>query len=201
MRVLVACECSGIVRDAFRALGHDAWSCDLLPCDRNPKWHFQSDAIEIAEMNGGMYWDLMIAHPPCDFLSASGNRWLYEACSRGTPEHRIADRELAIEFFLKLWKTKIRKVAIENPRPHPYVLKKVGQAAQIIQPWEFGDKATKGTCLWLRGLPPLMATIIENGKDRHPLCHREAPGPKRKSNRSRTYPGIAAAMAKQWGGY
>lgn len=143
---------------------------------------------------------MMIAHPPCDFLTQSANRWLYEACSRGTPEQRVKDREIAIAFFLMLRNAPINKIAIENPRPHPYVISKIGNCSQIIQPWEFGEKAKKGTCLWLKNLPPLMATIIEQKKDHNACCHREAPGPRRKSNRSRTYPGIAKAMAAQWGG-
>lgn len=195
MRVIVACECSGRVRDAFRARGHDAWSCDLMPCESDPEWHYQSDILSgILDKD----WDLMIGHPPCDFLTNSGNRWLYETCSRGTPEQRVKDRENGILFFLALWNCPIPRICLENPRPHPYVVSRIGPPNQVIQPWEFGEKATKATCLWLRGLPPLMATIIEQGKDRKPLVHREPPGPKRKSNRSRTYEGIAQAMAKQW---
>lgn len=195
MRVLVACEFSGIVRDAFRARGHDAWSCDLEPCERGPRHHIQGDVLE--QLGNG--WDLMIAHPPCDFLTNSGNRWLYEACSRGTPEQRKKDRDDALQFFLWLKMSAIPKIAIENPTPHPYVIEKVGMYQQRVQPWEFGEKATKGVCLWLKNLPPLMATIIETGDNRKPECWLESPGPKRKKNRSRTYPGIAAAMAEQWG--
>lgn len=194
MRVLVACEFSGIVRDAFKAKGHDAWSCDLLPTER-PGKHIQDDVLK--HLNDG--WDLMVGHPPCDFLTNSGNRWLYESCSRGTPEQRIVDRDEAIQFFCALKSAPIKKIALENPQPNPYVVQKIGRFQQKIQPWEFGDKATKGVCLWLKNLPPLMATIIEQGKDRKPECHHEPPGPKRKMNRSRTYPGIAKAMADQWG--
>lgn len=194
MKVLVGCEFSGIVRDAFKARGHDAWSCDLLPTERVGN-HIQDDVLK--HLNDG--WDLMIGHPPCDFLAASGNRWLYETCSRGTPEQRIQDRECAIKFFLSLRNAPIQKIALENPQPHPYVIQAVGHYQQKIQPWEFGDKATKGVCLWLKNLPPLMATIIEVGADRNPICWKEAPGVDRKKNRSRTYLGIAQAMANQWG--
>lgn len=193
-RILVACECSGIVRDAFSELGWDAWSCDLMPSER-PGNHYQCDVMEVL----GLGWDMMIGHPPCDFLTNSGNRWLFEKCSTGTPEERIANREIAIQFFLHLWNAPIKRIAIENPRPHPYVTKIIGRCSQMIQPWEFGEAATKGTCLWLKNLPPLMATIVELGTNRRPLCHREPPGKQRKANRSRTYAGIAKAMANQWG--
>lgn len=192
----MACECSGRVRDAFRARGHDAWSCDLMPCESDPSWHIQCDVLDGVLDQG---WDMMIGHPPCDFLTLSGNRWLYECCSTGSPEERIKNREKAIDFFLALWNANIPKIALENPIPHPYVIGKVGRYSQKIQPWEFGEKATKATCLWLKGIPPLMATIIEQGKDRRPLSYFESPGPNRKRNRSRTYLGIASAMAKQWG--
>lgn len=198
MKVIIGCERSGVVRRAFRARGHDAWSCDLEPADDGSEFHYRDDIRAVLNF-GPKRWDLGIFHPPCDFLTGSANRWLFEECSRGTPEQRRKDREEAIEFFLFLYNCRIPKVGVENPQPHPYVIERVGPYQQKIQPWEFGDKATKGTCLWLRNLPPLMATIIEVGKDRRPLCHREAPGPNRKANRSRTYPGIAEAMAKQWG--
>lgn len=197
MRVLVACEFSGIVRDAFKEKGHDAWSCDLLPTER-PGKHIQGNVLDYLDLQENP-WDLMIAHPPCDFLTNSGNRWLYERCSRGTPEQRTIDRDHALDFFLKFKNAPIERIAIENPTPHPYVIEKVGMYQQRVQPWEFGEKATKGVCLWLKNLPPLMATIIEQGKDRKPECHMEAPGPQRKKNRSRTYYGIAKAMADQWG--
>ncbi len=194
MRVLIACEFSGTVREAFKARGHDAWSCDLLPTEI-PGQHIQGDVLAVLDQG----WDMMIAHPPCDFLANSGNRWLYETCVNGTPEQRLKDRSRAIRFFGDLLFCPISKIAIENPQPNPYVIEKVGPYQQKIQPWEFGDKATKGVCLWLKGMPPLMATIIEQVKDRKPECWLEGPGPKRKENRSRTYPGIAQAMAQQWG--
>lgn len=196
MRVLVACEFSGIVRDAFRARGHDAWSCDLLPTEREGP-HFKEDVKQVLWY--GPKFDLMIAHPPCDFLTNAANRWLYESCSNGTPDERKAEREKAIEFFLTMKNANIPKIAIENPTPHPYVIERVGMYQQRIQPWEFGEKATKAVCLWLKNLPPLMATIIETGANRNPECHKEPPGPERKKNRSRTYQGIANAMAQQWG--
>lgn len=195
MRVLVACECSGRVRDKFRELGHDAWSCDLLPCESDSKFHIQCDVLSILDDG----WEIMIGHPPCDFLTNAANRWLFQSSSTGTPEQRKESREKGIEFFLRLKNANIPRTALENPVPHPYVISRVGMYQQKIQPWEFGEKATKATCLWLKNLPPLLCTMIEQVKDRKPLRHHEPPGENRKRNRSRTYMGIAEAMAKQWG--
>jgi len=193
IKVLIACEYSGIVRDAFRAKGHDAWSCDLEATESNPKYHIQGDVLKI--INDG--WDMMIAHPPCTFLTNAANRWLYEDCSTGTAEDRHLDREKAIDFFNELLDAPIEKIAIENPFPHPYVIKHVGRICDYVQPYNFGEPQTKGIYLWLKNLPPLMSTMIE--QKREPLVHSMAPGPNRQKERSRFFKGVAEAMASQWG--
>jgi hypothetical protein len=184
MRVLVACEFSGIVRDEFATRGHDAWSCDLLPSERNGK-HIQGDVL--SHLQG---WDLMIAHPPCTRLCNSGVRWLAE-------RNLWAELRDACSFFITLLNAPVSRIAIENPIPHKYARELIGRYHQLIHPWLFGEPDTKATCLWLKNLPPLMATMIETG--RNPKCFMESPGPGRWKERSRTYPGIAKAMAEQWG--
>ena len=187
MRVLVACEFSGIVRDAFIAAGHDAWSCDLLPTERPSKRHLQGDALHVLRGE----WDLMVAHPPCVRLAYSGVRWLDE-------RDLWADMEASARFFRALLDAPIPRIAIENPIPHRYALAIIGRRYdQIIQPWQFGHPETKATCLWLKNLPPLQPTNVVEG--RRGRVWLEAPGPDRWKNRSRTLPGIAAAMAAQWG--
>ena len=197
MRVLIACEFSGVVRDAFRARGHDAWSCDLLPSESNPfpppdkGPHFQVDALAVAE-DPAYYgeWNLMIAHPPCTFLANSGVRWL-----ANNPE-RMRAMQHAAWFFKSLCSVeRIPRIAVENPIPHRYA--QLPPYTQIIQPWQFGHGEIKATCLWLKNLPPLVPTSIVEG--RHARVHRASPGPDRWKERSRTLPGIAAAMADQWG--
>jgi hypothetical protein len=182
MRVLVACEFSGIVRDAFAALGHDAWSCDLLPSER-PGNHFQGDVFEILEE----YWDLMVAHPPCTHLAVSGARWF---------KGKEAVQEEALTFVRELMLAPIPKIAIENPVS--IISSRIRKTDQIIQPWQFGHGETKKTCLWLKNLPKLEPTNIVEGRTAR--IHRMPPGPDRWRERSRTFPGIAAAMAAQWGG-
>ena len=184
MRVLVGCEFSGVVRDAFRDYGHDAWSCDLLPCERGGP-HITGDLLSVASWG---CWDVMIAHPPCTYLTLAANRWWNEP---GRPE---AAQE-AVDFILKLWNMPIPRVAIENP---------IGRLSgmwrkpdQIVQPWMFGHGETKATCLWLKNLPPLMATVVDTGREAR--VHRATPGPERWKFRSRTLDGVAAAMAFQWG--
>lgn len=182
MSVLVACEFSGIVRDAFIARGHDAVSCDLLPTER-PGPHIQGDVLAV--LNNG--WDMMIAHPPCTYLAVSGARWM-----AGRPEKV----EAALRFVRALMDAPIPRKAIENPVS--IISSRIRKPDQIIQPWQFGHGETKATCLWLCGLPKLTPTQIVEG--RTPRVHRVPPGPDRWKERSRTYPGIAAAMAEQWGG-
>lgn len=181
MRVLVACEFSGIVRDAFAALGHDAWSCDLVPSER-PGKHFQGDVLKLLRKR----WDLLIAHPPCTHLASSGARWWRD---KGLLQLE------SIAFAARLWLADIPRIALENPVG---VLSRVfGKPTQIIQPWQFGHGETKATCLWLKGLPPLQPTEIVSGREAR--IHRMSPGKNRSRERSRTYQGIAEAMASQWG--
>lgn len=184
MRVLIACEYSGVVRDAFAALGHDAMSCDLLPTDA-PGNHYQGDVRDVIDG----CWDLMIAHPPCTHLSVSG--------AKHFAEKRIDGRQQsAISFFMMLIKSDIPMIAVENPVCIMSSLYR--KPDQIIQPWQFGHGETKSTCLWLKGLPILQATnIVEGRSDR---IHKMPPSPDRWKERSKTYQGIANAMANQWGG-
>ncbi len=185
MRVLIACEFSGIVRDAFAKRGHQAYSCDLLPSER-PGNHIQVDVFQI--INDG--WDLMIAHPPCTRLANSGARWLHE-------------RNLWFEmieaglFFNALLDADIPKIAVENPIQHKLARSMIRKYDQIIQPWQFGHGETKATCLWLKGLPKLEPTDIITGREQR--IHEMPPSPTRWMDRSRTYQGIADAMAEQWG--
>ncbi len=187
MKVLVACEFSGVVRRAFRDLGHDAYSCDLLPAeDGETIWHFQDD---IAKRIRWTYWDMLIAHPPCTRLTVAGARWF---------KGREQEQADAIAFCEALWAADIPRICIENPIGVLSTRSKLGKPTQIIQPWQFGHGETKATCLWLKGLPKLEPTNIVEG--RVARVHREPPGPDRWKNRSRTYEGIAEAMALQWGG-
>ena len=192
MRVLVACEFSGTVREAFRAKGHDAWSCDLLPTDVDGP-HIQGDVLEI--LSDG--WDLMIAHPPCTYLASSGLHW-----NTKRPE-RAQQTEEALRFVLALAEAPIPHIAIENPIGA--LSTRWRKPDQIIQPWMFGHDASKATCLWLIGLPPLMPTDILLGGRAARRANQTAsgqnklpPSPDRWKKRSLTYPGIAAAMAAQW---
>jgi hypothetical protein len=197
MRVLVACERSGVVRRAFRALGHEAWSCDLADADDESRWHIQGDAIRAAHGN----WDLLIAHPECTYLANSGAKHLYAGmnAANGPNPDRWAQMGAAAAFFLAMWNAPVPHIAVENPimLGHPRRLFNIPEPTQIIQPWQFGHGETKATCLWLKGLPPLVPTNIVEGREQR--VFRMAPGPDRKKDRSRTYEGIAAAMADQWG--
>jgi site-specific DNA-cytosine methylase len=181
MRVLIACEFSGAMRDAFTALGHDATSSDLLPAE-TPGQHHQGDVSEILDLG----WDLMIAHPPCTHLAVSGARWW--------PTKEVEQAE-AIEFVRRLLAAPIPRIAIENPIG--IISSAIRKPDQIIQPWQFGHGEVKATCWWLKNLYPLQPTEIVTG--RVARVHREPPGPNRWKNRSRTLPGIAAAAAAQWG--
>jgi len=189
MRVLVACEYSGRVRQAFRALGHEAWSCDLLPAEDGSSYHIQHDVRHVIDWIEAS-WDLMVAHPPCTHLAVSGARHFEEKREDGRQQE-------AIGFFMELARAPIPRIAIENP---VCIMSSVWREPdQIIQPWQFGHGETKATCLWLKGLPPLVPTRIVEGRE--PRVHRMSPGPDRWKERSRTYEGIAEAMAKQWGSY
>jgi len=199
-KILIACEFSGIVREAFKARGHDAWSCDLLPTEI-PGQHIQGDVIEhLKEINPYIeffvrYYDLIIAHPPCTYLANSGVRWLKNS-GGGFNLDRYVKMKEACDFF-NIFQIYSDKVARENPIPHKYAKARMGDYTQIIQPWQFGHGETKATCLWLSGLPKLEPTNIVGG--RKARVHREPPGPDRWKNRSRTFQGIAKAMAEQWG--
>lgn len=199
MKVLVACEFSGIVREAFRAQGHDAWSCDLLPTER-PGQHIQADVLEILQEA----WDLAICHPPCTYLTNAGVRHLHShVASRNGVRAKINGEDRWVEciraakFFNALKTCKVPRVAVENPIPHGYARDLIGPYTQLIQPWQFGHGETKATCLWLKNLPKLKPTKVVEG--RVPRVHFTSPGPDRWKKRSRTYTGIAEAMADQWG--
>ena len=181
MKVLIACEFSGIVREAFRAKGHDAWSCDLVPTEQ-PGQHIQGDVLEVLNEK----WDLMIAHPPCTYLAVSGARWFKD---------RQVEQKMALCFVQDLMEAKIPKICIENPIG--VISTKIRKSDQIIQPWQFGHGETKATCLWLKRLPKLIPTNIVSGRENR--IHKMPPSPNRGKERSRTYPGIAAAMGEQWG--
>jgi hypothetical protein len=181
VRILVACEFSGRVRDAFIAAGHDAVSCDLLPSEA-PGPHYQGDVRDVLDDG----WDLMVAHPPCTFLAVSGARWFAQ---------RHAEQADALAFVRLLLDAPIPRIALENPIS--VISSRIRKPDQIIQPWWFGDGETKATCLWLKNLPKLVPTNIV--PERAARVHLEPPSPDRWKNRSRTMPGIALAMAAQWG--
>ena len=184
MRVLVACEYSGIVRDAFIARGHDAMSCDILPTE-SPGPHYQGDVRDVLYDD----WDLVIAHPPCTRLTLAGVRWLHE-------RNLWHELDSACAFF-RLFMGSAPRVAIENPLPHGHATRRIGRAYdQRVQPWQFGHGETKGICLWLENLPRLAPTDIVEGREAR--VHRCPPGPERAKIRSRFFEGVAAAMAEQW---
>jgi hypothetical protein len=182
MKVLIACEYSGRVRDAFRVRGHDAYSCDLLPCDGDPSYHVQADCRDV--LGGG--WDLMIAHPPCTHLAVSGARWFKD---------KQDEQREALDFVRMLLDAPIERIALENPVS--IISSKIRKPNQIIQPWQFGHGETKATCLWLKNLPLLVPTNIVEGRENK--VHRMPPSEDRWKLRSLTYQGIADAMAAQWG--
>jgi len=202
LRVLIGCEESQEVCKAFRALGHEAYSCDIEPCSGgHPDWHIKQDVLKV--INGGNFetsnrfshvwvdkWDLGIFHPPCTRLCNSGVQWLEK-------RNLWIDLGKAVYFFNCLQESNILKICIENPIPHKYAVKGIGKYTQIIQPWMFGHGETKATCLWLKGLPNLKPTNIVSGREQR--LHKLPPSKDRAKLRSKTFPGIATAMAKQWG--
>ena len=186
MRVLVACEFSGKVRDAFIAKGHDAMSCDLLPTEQ-PGPHYQGDVFDVIDDG----WDMMIAHPPCTYLTNSGVRWLH------TRPERWDHMRAGAEFFKRLLDADVQRIAVENPIMHKYAVEIIGRRQdQVVQPWMFGHGETKKTGLWLDRLPELKPTNIVDGREQR--VWKMAPSETRKADRSRTFPGIAEAMAEQW---
>lgn len=200
IRVLVACEYSATVRDAFRARGFDAWSCDLLPTEGDPRWHIQGDALEAVY---GQQWDLLIGHPPCQFLTYAG------ASSWNKPGRQEA-RTASMAFFRALWDAPIAHIALENPRGLP--CKEISRPHQEVNPFEFGEAQRKRICLWLKKLPPLMATMLVDVQPSVTYIRKTGPRAGQRYNgywhqgrtakeRARFFPGIAAAMADQWGDY
>lgn len=189
MRVLVACEYSGIVRDAFLDKGHDAHSCDLLETESNRAYnrHYTGNVLDIIDKG----WDMMIAHPPCTYLANSGVRWL-----KDNPERRVAMQVGARFFMTLLGEHGISKIAVENPIQHKHTL--LPKPTQIIQPWMFGDNQTKAVCLWLKGLPKLVPSVTIKPANVEAKVWRMPPGPNRQKERSRFFPSIAEAMAEQW---
>lgn len=181
MKVLIACEYSGTVRDAFLVRGHEALSCDLLPTDV-PGPHYQGDVRDIL----GNGWDLMIAHPPCTHLAVSGARWFKD---------KKQEQEESLDFVRLLLDAPIEKIALENPIS--IISSRIRKPDQIVQPWQYGHGETKATCLWLKNLPKLMPTDIVEGREQR--IWKMGPSPDRWKERSKTFPGIASAMADQWG--
>jgi hypothetical protein len=226
LNILVACEESQAVTKELRNLGHNAYSCDLLECSGGkPQWHFNIDVFEVIENKGGKLqngdiaqveeWDMMIAHPPCTYLAVSGARWFYDPITGNEPHPRFKNRrdhqKEAIDFFTRLWQQPIKKIAIENPIGIMSSQEKVGKPAQIVHPWMFGDEASKATCLWLKSLPPLIETKrVEKGKRVFLRSGKSLPewysdaltksksAEERRTMRSKTFQGMAKAMAEQW---
>lgn len=196
MKILVACEYSGRVRDAFIQKGHEAISCDLLPSEKKGP-HYQGDIRKLLRL----HWDLIIAHPPCTYLCNSGVRWLY------TEEGRWRKLKEAADFFKLFLTHSCKKIVIENPIMHKHAIELIGEKhSHTFQPWEHGTKEMKRTCLWLKGLPDLEPSNIVGPPPKDPeerkkwaVVHRASPGPNRWKERSRTYYGVAEAMADQWG--
>lgn len=202
MNVLVACEYSGKVRDAFIARGHNAVSCDLLPSDSNFGHHYQGGVFDI--INDG--WDLMIAHPPCTYLTNAGVTWLYHRGDKSKNVQRWEQMKEGAEFFKNLLNAPIPRICVENPIMHKYAKEIIGQTqSQVIQPWMFGHKEQKATCLWLKGLPLLKPTnnvkeeMMKLSNRERQRLHYLPPSEDRWKIRSTTYQGIAEAMAQQWG--
>lgn len=197
LKVLIACETSGILRRAFAKMGHDTWSCDLLPSEDRANQHVICDAREL--LNDG--WDLLIvAHPPCTRLCNSGARWLHSPPPGRTLAEMWSDLDEAAELFSAFWNADIECICIENPIMHKHGKERIRgyrEYDQSVQPWQYGHGETKRTCLWLKNLPPLLPTKIVAGRE--PKVHWAQPGPDRWKERSRFYPGIAKAMAEQWG--
>lgn len=208
LRVLIGCETSGVGRQAFAALGHDAWSCDLEPAEDRSNHHIIGDIREVIHWG----WDLLaVLHPPCTRLCNSGVQWLLEPPPSKTMEEIQAEFDYGVDVFSACWNAPIDMVAVENPIMHKHAKARIANfqpAAQYVQPWWFGDKAFKATGLWLRNLPKLTPTNRltppKPGTVEHKewsAIHRAPPGPNRSTFRSRSFGGITQAMASQWGGH
>ncbi len=186
MKILVACEESQAVTIELRRLGHEAYSCDIIPCSGgHPEWHLQVDALELLKMK----WDMILAFPPCTHLAVSGARYFEQKRKDGR-------QQAAIDFFMRFANSDCPRIAIENPVGIMSTAWK--KPDQIIQPWQFGHGETKKTCLWLKGLPPLIPTEIVEGREQR--IWKMPPSEDRAKNRAKTFPGIAKAMAEQWAG-
>lgn len=201
MKILIACEYSGTVRDAFAKLGHDVTSCDILPTDK-PGKHYKGDVKDILYQD----WDLIIAHPPCTYLTNSGVCHLYKKGTRIKIPKRWQQLNDGAKFFKLFLNHPCKRIAIENPIPHKYAVERIGaKYSQIIQPYQFGHTERKSTCLWLKGLPKLKPTndvkeeMLKLPKKEQQRLHYLSPGPDRWKIRSTTFQGIADAMAQQWG--
>jgi hypothetical protein len=205
MKVLIACEESQELCKAFREKGHEAYSCDLQDCSGGrPEWHLKCDIripLSAKKKNGSCYWDLIIAHPTCTYLCNSGVGWLYRDCRTGTAADRWIKMIEATKFFMLFYNHSCEKIVIENPIPHKYAA--LPKFTQSIQPWQFGETEKKRTCLWIKGLPKLKHTEIMPVELRNDNIHRmgwSKNKPELRSKlRSKTFPGIARAMADQWG--
>lgn len=207
MRVLIGCECSGIVLEEFLKRGHDAWSVDLKPHERGSNRHIRGDVRDYLTEE----WDLLaVMHPPCTRLCNSGVRWLTAPPAGRSLEEMWGDLEKGASLFSDCWNAPIPRVAIENPVMHRHAKERIRNyqpPAQSVQPWQFGtdphgpDNERKRTCFWLRGLPKLIPTGSLDGRSARSSVHFASPGPSRAEERSRFFPGLAAAMADQWGGY
>ena len=197
VRVLIGCETSGIVRRAFAARDHDVWSCDLLPAEDGSNRHIVGDVRDLL----GDGWDLLaVMHPPCTRLCNSGVRWLSVPPPGKTADQMQVELREGADLFSACWNAPIDRIAVENPVMHRHakaLIRNYQAPAQSVQPWQFGHGETKRTCFWLKGLPPLVPTNIVEGREAR--VHRMTPSPDRWKERSRYYPGIAAAMADQWG--
>lgn len=205
MLILIGCEYSGRVREAFRARGHDAWSCDLRPAEDGSPFHLQCDIRDVLEAG----WDMLIAHPYCTFNCLSGIRWMYHPEDTPLPAHvrrrhpaypdRMKDFLEGAAFFNTLKNCSIPRICLENSQPHGLAMQYIGRYDQVIQPWMVGSPFTKGAYLWLKGLPKIVETHKKSDFETiTAACHNMAPGPERERERSRTDPAIAEAMARNW---
>lgn len=209
MRVLIGCEYSGRVRDAFRRRGHTAVSCDLRATESPGGWHIKGDLLQVIE-SGWESWDMLIAHPYCTYNTLAGIRWMYHPEDTHLPAEqrrrhpaypkRMDDFLEGVRFFNALKNCQIPRIALENSQPHGLAMQHIGRYDQIVQPWMFGDPTTKAAALWLKNLPKLVPTHKKSDFERiHAECHMMPPGPDRERERSRTKLAVAEAFAEQWG--
>ena len=211
MRILIGCEYSGRVRDAFARRGHTAVSCDLRATESPHGWHIQGDLLDVIK-SGAESWDMMIAHPYCTFNTLAGIRWMYHPADTHLPAaerrrhpdypNRMADFLAGVEFFNALKNCGIPKIALENSQPHGLAMHHIGRYGQIVQPYHFGSPFTKAAALWIKGLPLLQHSHKKSNYEPGEIvaaCYMMAPGPNRERERSRTDPAIAEAFASQWG--